>query len=116
MSTFSDRYYEPPAEAEEPCRICHYMEGDCTCPECPGCGEVGNPACINVHFPWGQFPHFRFELSTKEKKEVQKALDAEANWEAEVAEEADRYLASLIPSDDETLFLDQEPHAPPEEP
>ena len=62
-----DSYYDPP-EDDRPCSICHYMDDDCTCPECEVCGEVGNPACINAHMPWDKFPHFHFQLSEAERK------------------------------------------------
>jgi hypothetical protein len=32
---------------EEPCQVCGQWEDDCVCPECPTCGEFGNPACYD---------------------------------------------------------------------
>lgn len=32
-----------------PCRICGLMPDDCTCPECPVCGEIGSPECEAKH-------------------------------------------------------------------
>lgn len=33
-----------------PCGICHKSpESDCECPECPVCGEAGNPGCAEGH-------------------------------------------------------------------
>lgn len=30
---------------DQPCDVCHRMPDDCLCPECPRCGEVGQPRC-----------------------------------------------------------------------
>jgi hypothetical protein len=30
---------------EDPCECCGHDTTDCICPECPVCGEQGNPAC-----------------------------------------------------------------------
>ena len=27
------------------CQVCHMHEDECVCPECPKCGEIGNPSC-----------------------------------------------------------------------
>lgn len=48
------------------CEICNRDVLDCECPECPVCGEVGNPACAEQHgmvtFPrlwWsGNYPDY----------------------------------------------------------
>jgi hypothetical protein len=32
---------------EEPCEVCGKMPDDCICPECPDCGEYGNPHCYD---------------------------------------------------------------------
>jgi hypothetical protein len=45
----------PPGAANDPyapynqtggiCEVCGYGDTKCVCPECPKCGETGNPAC-----------------------------------------------------------------------
>ena len=77
-----DSYYDPPDD-DTPCQICHYGEGDCTCPECEVCGEYGNPACINAHMPFDKWGHFRFQRSERE-------LKAEAEYEKSVREAEDK--------------------------
>jgi hypothetical protein len=34
---------------EGPCEICGKSVDDCTCPECPVCGSVGDPVCYEKH-------------------------------------------------------------------
>ena len=38
----------PPDEYEGPCEVCGNAVDDCICPECPTCGEQGNPDCYYV--------------------------------------------------------------------
>lgn len=35
--------------AECPCEMCGRWADDCLCPECPKCGEYGNPHCYREH-------------------------------------------------------------------
>ena len=35
----------PGEEDDRPCDVCGKFEDDCICPECPNCGDVGNPKC-----------------------------------------------------------------------
>ena len=39
----------PPEYDEEPCEICGEHIDNCTCPECPECGSVGDPRCYIEH-------------------------------------------------------------------
>ena len=42
--------------ADRPCDVCGYMPDGCVCPECPVCGEQGNPQCykeLSRPFPEG---------------------------------------------------------------
>lgn len=34
-----------PWDQDYPCEVCGQGTDDCICPECPTCGEVGNPNC-----------------------------------------------------------------------
>jgi hypothetical protein len=34
---------------EAPCEVCGLWCDDCICPECPDCGEQGNPHCYEGH-------------------------------------------------------------------
>lgn len=88
---FNDGYYDPPDEGEEPCQICHYESGNCTCPECTVCGDVGNPACINKHMSFDQFPHFRFQLSKAELEAERQEEEERAKLEAEMDEWAEGF-------------------------
>lgn len=51
----NDGYYDPP-EYDETCVICWRQPDECICPECPECGVVGDPNCINTHLKWNMFP------------------------------------------------------------
>lgn len=35
----------PPWSDDPPCALCGLDPATCICPECPTCGEVGNPLC-----------------------------------------------------------------------
>lgn len=37
----------PYNQKDPPCEVCNRDTDRCVCPECPTCGEVGNPACWN---------------------------------------------------------------------
>jgi hypothetical protein len=39
------RHIEEAMGTEEPCQCCGMDPADCICPECPHCGEQGNPKC-----------------------------------------------------------------------
>ena len=114
MAKFNDNYYDPPDEGEEPCKICHYPEGQCTCIEC-SCGEVGNPACVNVHLPWDQWPHFRFQLSEAETKaikerEIMENIVEQDAWaaidKAEKEETRTGKMFKAIPPEEPPLLFD----------
>ena len=32
-----------------PCKVCFQSLSSCICPECPQCGETGNPNCYKNH-------------------------------------------------------------------
>lgn len=38
-----------PGEEDYPCEICGEFEENCICPECPVCGEIGDPLCYKKH-------------------------------------------------------------------
>lgn len=38
-----------PGEEEYPCEVCGKMCDDCICPECPVCGNVGDPFCYREY-------------------------------------------------------------------
>lgn len=37
-----------PPDDDRPCEVCGRNVDDCICPECPSCGEVGNPFCYEL--------------------------------------------------------------------
>ena len=38
-----------PPDGELQCDVCKREVGQCICPECPQCGETGNPRCYEDH-------------------------------------------------------------------
>jgi len=101
MAKFNDSYYDPPEE-DETCRVCHHQPDDCTCPKCSVCGEVGNPACINVHVEWKAWGHFNFQLSEKEQKleqerEMMENIQEQDMWRAiDKAEKVERSQFDVV--------------------
>lgn len=41
--------YPAEFDNENACEVCGKCAEDCICPECPVCGEQGNPACYDAH-------------------------------------------------------------------
>ena len=41
-------YLSPPEYPDLPCDTCGGDPSDCDCPECPVCGESGNPYCYDA--------------------------------------------------------------------
>lgn len=41
----SHRMIDEAMGVDQPCECCGKMVDDCICPECPKCGEYGNPDC-----------------------------------------------------------------------
>lgn len=37
---------DPP---EPYCEMCGQVTDNCICPECPACGQIGDPACYREH-------------------------------------------------------------------
>jgi len=38
-----------PPDEDFPCEVCGLFPDDCICPECPICGEYGQPSCYLEH-------------------------------------------------------------------
>ena len=65
--------YAPYNQTDEPCAICGKWPDDCICPECPVCGEQGNPRCYITDM---EVNHGLIELEAQTKSR----LKAEAQW------------------------------------
>jgi len=39
----------PYNQVDPPCAVCGNFEEGCICPECPSCGDIGNPYCYDHH-------------------------------------------------------------------
>ena len=39
----------PGNQPDFPCEVCGKMPDACICPECPECGQFGNPECYTKH-------------------------------------------------------------------
>src|SRR5262252_3846204 len=78
---------------EEPCEVCgQWADNGCICPECPVCGETGNPHCYDPVDPgdlndYGQI--FMGQASNgghglvRSLAQTVLRLDAERQWEAD---------------------------------
>jgi hypothetical protein len=60
----------PVEEPDGPCDVCGKEIDDCICPECPECGDIGNPACYIEHG------------MVKTQEQIASLAEAEARWEA----------------------------------
>lgn len=53
MGTYDTRsgapMHDPVADNEGPCDVCGHGADDCMCPECPKCGNAGDPNCYATH-------------------------------------------------------------------
>lgn len=46
FSSMHEDYLDPDRHMwERECEVCGVDPADCECPECPSCGEQGNPVC-----------------------------------------------------------------------
>jgi hypothetical protein len=45
----TSRMIDEAAGVDQPCGVCAMDPADCCCPECPKCGEQGNPACYTIN-------------------------------------------------------------------
>jgi hypothetical protein len=79
---------DPP---ERPCEVCGIEAGNCICPECPVCGEAGNPECYEAH----GLVRTPEQIAGRKMYDEQRAKDvaADSKWEmAQVEEEEFRKL------------------------
>jgi hypothetical protein len=44
----TNRMIDEAAGVDQPCAVCAMDVADCCCPECPVCGENGNPQCYET--------------------------------------------------------------------
>jgi len=53
MGTYNTRggypKHDPSFDYDPPCEICGKFPEDCICPECPVCGNYGDPKCYQEH-------------------------------------------------------------------
>lgn len=85
MSLFGWSY--PPGctgPPDEPilCEVCG-LEDDCICPECPVCGEQGNPACYDTHglVRTAKQVQARDEAEARMRVDLEPDYDWEPDWE-----------------------------------
>ena len=64
---------------DEPCGVCGQFEDACLCPECPECGNHGDPRCYGPHG------------LTRTQTQVDSLAAAEKKWEEDAASEAEFY-------------------------
>lgn len=69
----TQRHIDEAMGTENPCAVCGQWEDACICPECPMCGNVGDPECYS-----GGHGLFR------SPEQIAMRAAAEAQWEADV--------------------------------
>lgn len=89
-----------------PCVVCAQPIDDCICPECPVCGEPGNPKCYRIdglYPPMGDLRHL--DPNDRPDHGLQRSLaqvvlaaEAERQW-AEHAAAEDAYYRELEEAD-----------------
>lgn len=65
--------------ADGPCAVCALPANDCVCPECPTCGEIGNPECYYPRmnpFRGHGLRLSREQVIGRQKARVRRAADA----------------------------------------
>jgi hypothetical protein len=74
-----------------PCAVCCKCVTDCICPECPVCGETGNPKCyLEEHESETDLTHEKMKLTREQaiSRAECSAMIAKRNWrEAEMVVE-----------------------------
>jgi len=58
-----------PGEEDCYCAVCGSVDDKCVCPECPVCGEVGNPDCYKPHLVLNEAQLERIAENEKAMKE-----------------------------------------------
>ena len=72
-------------EPDPPCAICGEDIEVCSCPECPICGDIGNPRCYLDHgMRRTELQKFTLECAERQWEEDAKSWNDYAyDWEAE---------------------------------
>lgn len=87
----------PGEEPDPPCAVCGLDPGLCVCPECPTCGEQGNPAC-----------YAEDDLNRGHGLELtEKQIAAKANAEADAAGQFDYVEPDFGDIPDGSFYDDQ---------
>lgn len=85
-----------PGDEEFPCSVCGQWMDDCICPECPVCGEIGNPDCYGdpVHDPAAPVPiPCRLHHGLHRTREQYASMTAkQAQWAQEAQDEYHYWL------------------------
>lgn len=68
-----------PPEHYQNCELCGHLADSCDCPECPVCGEAGNPDCYTTGHLYGPRPgplvFGEIELSEEDIREIDERID-----------------------------------------
>lgn len=96
------QHIEDAMGGEGPCECCGHDTTDCICPECPKCGEQGNPKC--------------YESSIQGKSYNRGGHDLEYNREQRIGQSKMRIAALKEQIQDEELFLAYMEEHPEEDP
>lgn len=73
----TDRMIDDAMGANAHCEVCLQHVDSCVCPECPTCGDAGNPHCYQHH----GLEHTAEQLDARARAEKAQA-DEDAYWEA----------------------------------
>ena len=63
----TQRHIDEAAGGDAQCELCGLEAGACECPECPVCGEHGNPNCYEDLWQPGKPPDHGGQLNNKQE-------------------------------------------------
>lgn len=91
----SDRMIDQAFGADEQCVVCKCGVEDCICPECPHCGEMGNPACYvasSQHLTFLRLNKAQLMNRSKVKiAELEERIQDEEHYQVFLVEQSDGY-------------------------
>lgn len=79
----------PYNQGDEPCEVCGNFPDDCICPECPECGDYGNPACYDT-------TSSHYHGLTRTQEQIDSLAQKEKEWEERNRPDVHEAIKSIL--------------------